>query len=693
MVQFPLDPLNFQSSSHSMLSLSSVARDEITRAQDFSESHPGGRRVLIEIPHFHSFRERLSFCLHSENASLVEYALVHLPRVVAQDKKLLPLFQAVTPILRSPSHVLEWLAARAIGKACQMWPRVVAAQSFTAVLERVIQCPAIEYVEILEALIPHLTEATLDTCVVPLVSKFVGCGSSYEFALGELLSNVSMATLRVGPEMFTRFLASEVIVDNYFPKLLVDAVRCGVVNEDWITRTYSEALVLAAVGKPEFRKGAMRTVVCFAELFPQKVLCRYVATGLQWAEKDDSIGLILLSRADEIVTPKTSDELFQPVFDLLVRITRNGDVESRSSIPKLMVENPSIFSGMTSSVHNVIMGFGRDPAPEVRMAFVDNFMGLFAGNKGLGFQESLFAVIMELFSDPSVAVRTRLCSSILFLAIGQTRLMRAAPAFTECMGTITRWRDFRDAVSTYVLFPPAVIKASWHDTARVVFSAVEQSCQALTNICYKFCSRVVSVLEPDLANSFVDGLVTTFAKSEKYNMRQLFPKLACACVTRTQEMNLVDKVSAEVEALATDPVASVVAAVIASILHIRNYYQAHSHPKEKALLSLFMGFSECTDPYIQDVWTEHWRMLNASLRSLPTIEQGGMEQSKSCVLTMCDIRIPKAVPSFASETMGASPGVLHSVGYRKARVRMFRKTHGVPLTSSTFSLSMKRDHM
>ena len=158
-------------------------------------------------------------------------------------------------------------------------------------------------------------------------------------------------------------------------------------------------------------------------------------------------------------------------------------------------------------------------------------------------------------------------------------------------------------------------------------------------------------------------------------------------------MNLVDKVSAEVEALATDPVASVVAAVIASILHIRNYYQAHSHPKEKALLSLFMGFSECTDPYIQDVWTEHWRMLNASLRSLPTIEQGGMEQSKSCVLTMCDIRIPKAVPSFASETMGASPGVLHSVGYRKARVRMFRKTHGVPLTSSTFSLSMKRDHM
>ena len=676
-----------------MLSLSSVARDEITRAQDFSEVHPGGRRVLIEIPHYHSFRERLSFCLHSENASLIEYALIQLPRIVAQDKKCAALFQAVTAILRSPSHVLEWLAARAIGKACQMCPRVVAAQSFAAVLERLCECPAIEYVEILEALIPYLTEATLDTCVVPLVSKFLGCGTSYEFAVGELLSNVSMATLKVGPDLFNRFLASEVIVNNYFPKLLIDATRCGIVNEDWITRTYSEALVLAAVERPELRKGAMKTVVCFAEFFPQKVLCRYVVMGLQWAERDDSVGLTLLSRAGEIVTPKTSEELFQPVFDLLGRIARNGDVKLRCVIPKLMVENPSIFSGMTWTVHNVIVGFGRDPAPEVRMAFIDNFMGLFAGSKGLGFQESLFAVIMELFSDPSLAVRTRLCSSILFLAIGQARLMRAVPAFAECMGTITRWRDFRDAVSTYVLFPPAVIKASWPDTTRIVFSAVEKSCQALTNICYKFCSRVVSVLEPEVAASFVDGLITTFAKSEKYNMRQLFPKLACACVTRTQEMNLVDKVSAEVEALASDPIASVVAAVIASILHIRNYYQAHSHPKEKALLSLFMGFSECTDPYIQDVWTEHWRMLNASLRSMPTIEQGGMEQSKSCVLTMCDIRIPKAVPSFASGTMGASPGMLHSMGYRKSQVRMFRKSHGVPLTSSTFSRSMKRDHM
>lgn len=677
-----------------MLSLSRAAQEQAIADQNMAETLRVSTRPPVETPPFHENRDRLGFCLQSTDLALVEFGLCQFPLGIARDRKCLQLLPDVTVHLRSPSRVIECRAATAIVKACRVSPRVVAAQAIAIVMERIAEYPAVEYVEILCMVLPYLTEGTMTSCVIPSILKFLELSESHQFAFGEILSRVSPKAFRVGPDLLMKVLTSEVLINTHLPKLIADAMKAGVVSDEWVNRTYADAMMRAGEAKPALRPGVIRTIVSFVHILPQKSLLEYVTTGLRWAEDDDNVGIAILSRADDIVTPKTV-ELFSVICGLLGRIARNGVVSARRHLPKIIACNSTMFNMMTTGVSDIIIGIGKDPAPEVRMAFVDNFLELFVENKGQVFQDSLCDVLSNLFCDSCLQVRTRLCSSILYSSLGPTRLFPLVPKFLDCVSTITRWREIEASVRTYVAFPPSVLAASWDAAVPVVFAAVEKYPQALTSMCYTFCSRLLSApLDPVSQKAFVDVMITRFARHEKFSMRQMFPKLASACVTRTQVVEIVDKVYSEVETLARDPVASVRAAVIGCLYRIRRYYQTQSNPRETVVLNLFMSFSDSSDPYIREVWTEHWTCLNRAMRSLPKLEDGQVEKSKSCLLKAQDLRrVTVGLPSFASEGIGAQSGMLQSIDRMKAKAQAFRKSHGVTFGSSSCGLPTRRKHL
>lgn len=665
----------------SMLSLRRLANEETLRAIDFSERYPSMEARELTIPgNLTNRQEIIHHALRSHDNSLIMWGLNHYPILCEHDRRALQILPAVSALFYSQSRIIEFSAVTAVYHIIHKYARNVAGQLLTVLLERINDNPAVEYVHCLAKLIPFFTDVTMSSCITPLFDKYLEKADPYHYAIGELLMHTSFESLRMTTDQFSRFIISPVIVNHYIGPLLRASSKSKMFTEDWCTRVYPNQLLQAANINTHIKEGVMNIILSMNDIISQKYFLGYALTLIQWAHQNDDLAVLLLSKADEIVTPKTVD-LFPKLRELMTKVCQTAEFRLRLVLPRIIASNPSVFMVGDTNFQHSVLGFGRDRCPEVRAAFLDSFCHIFGRNKSQSVQDALFSLFIEFFQDPVPAVRLKLCSSVMYSSLGQSRLYHVCPNFTKLLSSVTKWRNVADCVHTFMSFPTDIVRYAWRDVTPIVFNAVENSPKALAACCQGFCCRVISVIDDESNAEFTEMLVSKFAKNSKFAMRQIYCRLVAAVALPNQTEVNIDRLWIHVPPLATDEIASVRVSLLPNLFRLKQFYFTHDNTeREKEIVDLFLSFKDSSDPYIANAFDENWPKFNSPIvKPEPSSngkQQMSVEVSKSMTLSKKDLpsrQRPVGVLASASETraVAGAGSSLMNLSIRKAKATRF----------------------
>jgi hypothetical protein len=528
--------------------------------------------------------------------------------------------------------------------------RSIAGSILTNILERLNDMPALEYARCLAAIIPCFTEVTVTSCIIPLISRFVAKQDAYQYVIGELVTSVDLKFLHVTVEMFSQFMLSRILVNEYMLSLIRLAERSGCVTDDWIHRIFVGELVQAASHNRQIRIGAVRVVLALSDSIPAKPFFSHMVTLFRWATESVDIGIALLSKADEIMTPRTI-HLFPDFRELLVRICQTPDLEARIQLPSIVRSNPTVFLGNGVNLEPVLKMLAGDRSPEMRGAFLDDFATLFAKSSAADIQNALFQLFLQSFEDPAPSIRTRLIAIQISSVLGPVRVFEAAPLFVELLRGISEWRSVQQAVDTYLTFSPEILISLFPTVTPIVFDLVGRSPHALSETGAHYAGKMAGILDEPSCSSFVDSVIETFFKSDSFSIRRIGPILAAAIAIPSLNQVLGERLFTVVADLALDPVMAVRASILPALVSFRRYYKRQGDSGgERKTIALYMSFSKVTDPLIESKWSQNAIIFNAPLQSEPKKIASSKSHSSVPLLE------PSQMAAFPTHETGSNPG-------------------------------------
>lgn len=549
-----------------------------------------------------SLSDHISKCLRSKNANLIIWALSNFTKYSLNDKKCLQNLQVIISFLTSKDILLENMAACCLFELSKHFGKVIAAPLLSPILNKLKENPTIEYVQILSKLISFLTPETIECCIIPILEKFVNNKiESYQYAVGELIISTSFDTLNITTDLFLKFLNSPVIVNNYLTKMI--KLASNTFSKEWIGKILPSHLLCLANSKPDLRYGILKTVFSLSDIIFQKYFCIYVTSALTWASTldDFNIELILASKADEILTPKTID-LYPKMKDILERIAHSKDPKVRVHLPKIITNNPSAFFGNNLDFQGVFESLANDKSPEIRLAFLDSFCLIYRLATGWNHmnKESLISLFVLFFKDPSPLIRERLCTSIVYSSLGADRICSIMPHFIELASSIQRWRTFSELIKTFISWPNKVIFHFWLQIAPVINIAAEKWPHALAPLIQSFYLKASVYAYDEMENKLVEMIIDNYSKSENYRMREIFPKIAGGLCIKTQRLSLVQCMWNRIkENELNDKIVSVKGKVIPQLIKFRIFFFENNQKElENEVISKFIEirkFYNCDD--------------------------------------------------------------------------------------------------
>jgi hypothetical protein len=553
--------------------------------------------------------------------------------------------------------MVEYTAITCVNVLVRWCPKVIAGSLLTSIIERLNVVPAIEYVQCLGALVPCFTEVTISSCIIPLVRRFLARGDAFQFAIGEFLTIVDLRRLRVTTEVFSEFMQSKVIVNEYMVALIKLAESAGCIRDDWISRIFVEELVAGAGQSRLIRVGAVRVVLAFSDAIPPRQFHAHLATMFRWADEDIDVGMALLSKADEIMTPKTI-HLFPDFRECLGKICQVPDLDIRMRLPAILSGNPTVFLGDSVNLHPIFRILAADRGPEFASLFLDHFATLFAKSAGSDVQQTLFSFFLSAFNDPTPEIRSRLLSSLVYPLLGRARISVVAPLFLNVITTIASSRDVHEAARSYVTFPPDAILGTWQTAVPVFFGHFCRSPFGLLGTCHGFCEKLLPVLGPEHGTEFTECLIRTFFQNELFSVRQIAPALAGAISSPGQHPAVVDMLLQALTDLSQDPVASVRGAIFAALVQIKGFYASQMNfPSERKTTALFMSFRQSDDPFVAAKWNASSKIFLSLPRPKPKMVWG----SKSHTAMSEEPKIPQVLPCLRDARLNAQKWGTHGI--------------------------------
>ena len=655
-------------------------------------NYPDLQEKPPDAPEAKSAYDRLLHCLKSGFPPLVIWALNRFPMECQIEKRAVQLLPTVTSLFCSQSKVVEFKAVSAVTEVAKVMPKKVAGHLLTVLMDRMNECPAVEYSVCLAYLVPHFTEATIMSCIVPLSSRFLEKGDPYHVVVGELVTRVTpFSSLRITYEQLTKFLTSPVIVKYYLVGILKCSVEPGALNEEWRTKVYPMQLIQTGKMSPALRPAVMQAIIAMGESLPHKQFMNYVQVGVQWSTESAAVAIALLENADEVVTPKTV-ELLPKLRQLMGLLCQSSDPRVRMLLPKIIARNSSLFMGGNMDIQEYIMALARDRVMEVRIVFMENFASLFERSKSQVVQDALFRVFLEYFDDESPAILKRLCNSAMYKSLGAARLHQVLPKFYKFFSNQSQWRDQAECMKAYMEFPCDVIAHSWRDILPIVFNAVSENPRVLCQGCQVLCCRVLSSISSTDKEEVVERVISAFAKSDNYRMRVLFPRISASIAMVSQSLAALDVLWDNITTLAYDQVIDVKASVVSHILKFRQFYVMNNNPKKvDEVMSLFQSFGQERDPYIHELWVDKDRILSQQLKPKVMEMSNTVEMSRSLHLSKADLKGVNSVSVVTSSSDARNlghAGLYPAMSYKrqKATTLIAKATKGLSSGGSSVNV-------
>lgn len=503
---------------------------------------PNNSNCTINFPPEITLNERISYCLKSGNTNLIIWSLSIFTKYSLNDKKCLQNLQAIISFLNTKDILLENMVAKCLLELSKYFGKVITAPLLSPIMNKIKENPSIEYIKILSSLMPFLTPETIECRILTMLEKFINDKTeSYQYAAGELIISNSFETLRITTDHFLKFINSCVIVNNYLTKMIKSASKTF--SKEWIGKILPSHLLYLANSQPNFRYGILKTVFSLSDIIFKKYFYNYITSALNWAStlEDSNIELILASKADEILTPKTA-ELYPQVRDILERISHSSDPMVRAHLPKIITTNPSAFFGKDNLNYlDVFTSLSNDISSETRLAFLDSFCYIYrlATAWSQMNRETLISLFINYFKDPSPIIRERMCTSVVYSTLGCDRICSVMPYFIEFASSISKWRNFSELIKTFISWSNKVICNFWIQLAPVINVAAEKWPHALASNIVSFYVKVSVFANDEMENKLVEIIIKNFAESPNYRLRELFPKIAGGLCFKTQRLSIV----------------------------------------------------------------------------------------------------------------------------------------------------------
>jgi hypothetical protein len=206
------------------------------------------------------------------------------------------------------------------------------------------------------------------------------------------------------------------------------------------------------------------------------------------------------------------------------------------------------------------------------------------------------------------------------------------------------------AIKTFLSFPQEVLSYAWAGVAPVFFNLVSGNPRPLERICQVFCSRLAMLLNDgfeDLGNLIMEF----FGRSNMFQLRQMYSRMASSLAIANKDSRVVTNLWQICVQLSKDPVDSVRASVAPYLIRFRRYFGGQPDTeREKEVIALFMSFADDPNPYIQDTWSNNWKIFNYQHRE----SIGEMTQSASAGFE----NLPKAKQDCVAPSMTSEPRII-----------------------------------
>jgi hypothetical protein len=435
--------------------------------------------------------------------------------------------------------------------------------------------------------------------ITPLVLRFLGRGEPHQWVAGELLLADGFARVPPSPDLFTRLIAVPVIVNEFLARLLPLAVDSGKVQEHWLSRLFPAQLMQAAAGCPAVRPGAVAVVCALAEVIHRNTFFGFLTVAFEWTDALD-VALILLAHADDLMDVRAVG-LASGFAELLRQVAASGAPAALARLPRIIGSNPNVFLDPDVDIAPVLDRLTQCPSAEVRAAFLDSFLLLFARTPGCRAQEALLAGFERLFADRSPAVVRRLASADAYSFFAPAKFMRLLPAFTRFVASLRSHRDVGRAASAFLTFPAEVVRGEWRLMLPIFLTRFGEHAHALSEAAPSFCARLCETVVAEDRGELLRQCTAAFAGGS-WGARRLVPPLVRALAVGVDRFELVQPLVPRVFAATRDRVPAVVVAAIAAIPRLRDFFAAGDVEIASALAATLAQFEGADDPDIAAAW-------------------------------------------------------------------------------------------
>jgi hypothetical protein len=552
-----------------MLSLAKFVLEEGSRPPDFGERFPPPVKSALPSRDLGSSEfDRVFAAIRSSSRPLILWGLTQYPSLCQQGKQAFKLLPTICSLFINPQRALEYAAITCVNRLLTTHARAVSGVLFLRILDRLDACPASEYIQALARVLPCCTPATVEGCIFPLIVRFIGRDEPFQYAVGELFTLARFEQILPKPDLFERFIASSVIVNEYLANLIRFAAETGNVAEDWCCRLYPAQLMTAGAANPAIRLGVVKVIVQVIDFIHPSTALTYLVTALQWGEDSPEIALFLLEQADAIVTAENV-QIVPGLHALLGRVASSSSTSILCRIPRLLGLNPTVLLGSSIPLEPIINALGSHPDPAVRLALLDSYLLLFARVTGRGTQDALLSAFMHLFDNPSPALKSKLAERDTYAFFGPGKLTHVIPSFARLISTLQAWRDIEKSAETFLSFPLGIVHEFWQTIMPCMLDHFTRQCHPLARCAVAFLPRLYAMLEPSARSDFSHTITRVFSGDSRWGVRRLLPLVIGAMAE-----DCASAVLPPLQALLGDAVPSVTVAALTACARIRAIWTA-----------------------------------------------------------------------------------------------------------------------
>ena len=659
-----------------MLSLKKLIKEQSGPGIDIGDRKPVAQPESLNSKPLSNENEEnpLVKLLKSSSQSEVLFALSQIQNECSKNPFYVQFIKLVTDLFSSPtSRMLDYAIITTLDKLAVIYPKQVARESYQTIFEQIQKLPAVEFVSCFLKILPHVDTNTIKSLVSQIL-VFLKSSEEYQFAACLILEGIPFNQAYITNNVFTQFLQSPILVTKYLSGIIKKSIN--LFGEKWINSFLIQQLTTVANSKDFARAGSVRAFLQNVKQFTERNSYSFLLSSFSWGQASEHVAIEILENCDYILKNKKT-EFGSKLKDFALKSQNSPDKTIRVRVIKAVVDMPQLLP-TDNNVRSFIKNACEDPTPEVRCTFIENIMKISTVFPSAETKEQIFHFFVSFFNDTNESVRSLLTTTVYYTKLGNQKLQHLMPSFirfatsnmvtTDVLSGASRgsilvnqpkalvqkvsvkWRHFAACVRLYNSFPDAAVISGMQSMTNAVNQVTARSPHALKETCLTFYTRVFYIAKPEQLEWLTNTVVSFFAYSENYALREMFIIIAytmCFCMKYDL---FIEKVWTIVTSLSNDSVPSVRAQLATMLPRYMTFFKQQSDQSmERGVVVLNNALACDEDPYVHAAWEKAQNSLSSIV--VPDSIKSSSCLSQSDIPVKEDLTIFHSLPSNASLTL------------------------------------------